>query len=81
MIIPSQDAQRDEIPSQLNLECSDLPPVVPVNVHLSATANLPVLGPDTCEVDLNNIPSDSMIAHAGSQDESQANKENLSLSM
>ena len=82
VIIPSQDAQRDEIPSQLNLECSDdtgdVSPVVPVNVHLSATANLPVLGPDTCEVDPSNIPSDSMIAHAGSQDESQPNKENLS---
>ena len=82
VIVPSQDAQRDEIPSQLNLECSDdtqdLSPVVPVNVHLSATANLPVSGPDTCKVDPNNIPSDSMIAHAGSQDESQANIENLS---
>ena len=52
VIIPSQDAQRDDIPSQLNLERSDdtqdLSPVVPVNVHLSATANLPVSGPDTC---------------------------------
>ena len=81
MIILSQDAQRDDIPSQLNLECSDdtqdLSLVVPVNVHLSATANLPVSGPDTCEVDPNNIVSDSMIAHAGSQHELQANKENL----
>ena len=55
VIILSQDAQRDDIPSQLNLECShdtqDVSPVVPVNVYLLATANLPVSGPDTCEVD------------------------------
>ena len=78
VVIPSQDAQIDEIPSQLNLESSDdtqeLSPVVSVNVHLSATANLPVSRPHTCEVDPNHIQSDSMIAHAGSQ----ANKENLS---
>ena len=85
IIVLSQDTQRDEIPSQLNLECTDdmeeLSPVTPGTVHLSATAKLPVPGPDTCEVDPNVVTSDSMVTHAGSQHESEGNKENYYLSI
>ena len=52
----------------------ELNPVTPVTVHLLATAKLPVSVPDTHDV----IKSDSMVAHAGSQHESEGNKENYS---
>ena len=61
-LVPSQDAQRDDIPSPignnyLNLLCSDESecensPVHPVRLALLDTAKLPVSSEDTCEWDL-----------------------------